>query len=565
MAALALKDAGIEVIAVGNGEAAVRKIPEVLPDLVLADIFMPVRNGYEVCEFVKHDPRFANIPVLLLAGAFDPFDEQEAQRVHADGVLKKPFVPPDPLINAVKTLLAKSAGDRLMAVTVPAEAEAATAESGRATVVAPPRFEAADEPSFEAPEEFALPLTSDNLDTKEKPAAFASTLQPPPAEIDEVEPVVTASRDPSLGEPAFWVPAEESEEHEDSSSDDGDLTDHSWGGDGRSVPLRDDPVPVEKAAATTELEDHSPIFSEAVPLDLVQDVIEPAVAAAPPAPLAPPAPAASAAPVLPASDPIADSTSAKDRSAEDTVPLPETWVDSSALELEPLDSSSLNEPAGTPLSSTAPTALPALTAALPAPLPSELPTVAAVPASVASQQTPHENEMPIVELAEPHEKWAELLEATHAPKAESAPEKEASKSEAEAKSQEPLATLEPASHQEPEAAPETTEAAPKSGFAIDWPPAFIPAVSAAVNDARASAIEIVHAAHTTPEAPESKSDAGPLAIPSLNAGVASLSPAAMEAAIQRVMERMQPQIMELVTRDILRPLVEALVQQELKK
>ena len=124
MATLALKDAGIEVIAVGNGEAAVRKMSEVLPDLVLADIFMPVRNGYEVCEFVKHDPRYANIPVFLLAGAFDPFDEQEAQRVHADGVLKKPFVPPDPLINAVTAMLAKSAGDRLMAVTVPVAAEA---------------------------------------------------------------------------------------------------------------------------------------------------------------------------------------------------------------------------------------------------------------------------------------------------------------------------------------------------------------------------------------------------------------------------------------------------------
>src|SRR5579862_715110 len=130
MAALALKDAGIEVIAVGNGEAAVRKLAEVSPDLVLADIFMPVRSGYEVCEFIKHDPKFSNIPVLLLAGAFDPFDEREAQRVQADGILKKPFVPPDPLINAVKTLLEKSAAERLMAVTVPAEASAAaTAES----------------------------------------------------------------------------------------------------------------------------------------------------------------------------------------------------------------------------------------------------------------------------------------------------------------------------------------------------------------------------------------------------------------------------------------------------
>ncbi len=127
MAALALREAGIEVVAVGNGEAAVRKIAEIGPDLVLADIFMPVRNGYEVCEFVKHDSRYSQTPVVLLVGAFDPFDEQEAQRVQADGVLKKPFVPPDPLINTVKALLAKSAGDRLVAVTVPVAAEVSVA------------------------------------------------------------------------------------------------------------------------------------------------------------------------------------------------------------------------------------------------------------------------------------------------------------------------------------------------------------------------------------------------------------------------------------------------------
>src|SRR5208283_2195545 len=49
MVGLALKDQGIDVVAVGNGEAAVRKIADIHPDLVLADVFMPVRNGYEVC------------------------------------------------------------------------------------------------------------------------------------------------------------------------------------------------------------------------------------------------------------------------------------------------------------------------------------------------------------------------------------------------------------------------------------------------------------------------------------------------------------------------------------
>src|SRR6184192_1683564 len=108
MVGLALKDHGIDVVAVGNGEAAVRKISDIKPDLVLADVFMPVRNGYEVCEYVKGDTALAHIPVILLVGAFDPLDEQEAQRVGADGVLKKPFIPPDPLISMVKSALQRS-------------------------------------------------------------------------------------------------------------------------------------------------------------------------------------------------------------------------------------------------------------------------------------------------------------------------------------------------------------------------------------------------------------------------------------------------------------------------
>lgn len=108
MVGLALKDQGIDVVAVGNGEAAVRKISDIHPDLVLADVFMPVRNGYEVCQYVKGDSSLAHIPVILLVGAFDPLDEQEAQRVGADGVLKKPFVPPEPLISMVKSALAQA-------------------------------------------------------------------------------------------------------------------------------------------------------------------------------------------------------------------------------------------------------------------------------------------------------------------------------------------------------------------------------------------------------------------------------------------------------------------------
>lgn len=120
MVSLVFQEKGMHVVAVGNGEAACRKVPEVKPDIVLADVFMPVRNGYEVCEFVKRDSRFSETPVILLVGAFDPLDEKEARRVGADGVLKKPFVPPEPLISLVGSLLQKSGKPEEVAIQVPA-------------------------------------------------------------------------------------------------------------------------------------------------------------------------------------------------------------------------------------------------------------------------------------------------------------------------------------------------------------------------------------------------------------------------------------------------------------
>ena len=88
---LTFSDEGIEVIAVSNGDAAERKLEEVKPDLVLADIFMPGKNGYELCEAIKQNPQFRNVPVVLLVGAFEPFDQAEARRVRADAHLTKPF------------------------------------------------------------------------------------------------------------------------------------------------------------------------------------------------------------------------------------------------------------------------------------------------------------------------------------------------------------------------------------------------------------------------------------------------------------------------------------------
>jgi CheY-like chemotaxis protein len=189
MVGLALKDQGIDVVAVGNGEAAVRKIADIHPDLVLADVFMPVRNGYEVCRFVKEDPKFAHIPVILLVGAFDPLDEQEAQRVGADGVLKKPFVPPDPLISMVKSALARagvligSAAHAERPPEAPPARPAAEMLTPSAKVTAPAQKIVEAEP--EPLEDYPTQPAQVKIAAGHEPVAFGSLLQTPDTEEDD--------------------------------------------------------------------------------------------------------------------------------------------------------------------------------------------------------------------------------------------------------------------------------------------------------------------------------------------------------------------------------------------
>ena len=119
---------GIDVVAVGNGDAAMRKIPDLRPDLVLADIFMPVRNGYEVCEFVKSHPEFRSIPVVLLTGTFEPFDPDRADKAGCDAVVTKPFESQG-LIHKVEELINASHAAPAPAPAVEEPAPAAVPES----------------------------------------------------------------------------------------------------------------------------------------------------------------------------------------------------------------------------------------------------------------------------------------------------------------------------------------------------------------------------------------------------------------------------------------------------
>jgi CheY-like chemotaxis protein len=86
-----LADAGYDVVTVNNGSAALKRIAEIKPDLIVLDVYMPGYSGLEVCQRLKDAGETAHIPVLLTVGKLEPFKPEEARRVRADAHIVKPF------------------------------------------------------------------------------------------------------------------------------------------------------------------------------------------------------------------------------------------------------------------------------------------------------------------------------------------------------------------------------------------------------------------------------------------------------------------------------------------
>jgi CheY-like chemotaxis protein len=147
----------VHVIAVGDGDQAIAFLNETAPDIVLADVGMPGRDGYEVVRHLRSTPRLSHIPALLLTGAFEPVDPARAKDVGSQGVLTKPFEP-QLVIQKVRELL-----------------------SGRAQVTAAPPFAVtAAEPAAQSGPVGQVGPASDL-------PAFEGGSQPGPVKRDEVE------------------------------------------------------------------------------------------------------------------------------------------------------------------------------------------------------------------------------------------------------------------------------------------------------------------------------------------------------------------------------------------
>ena len=187
---LTFADEGVEVTAVGDGEKAIEKVEELLPDVVLVDVFMPVFNGYEVCEYIKTSEKLKHIPVMLLVGSFEPFDEAEARRVGANDTLTKPFQSIRRLIEKVGELVSSK----------PPESEVPTAQL----------------PQPEMPEEL-------KLSTAELDIVTADTMQFPAGLKNEAHQLVIEHEEPQPASNESEMQSQSNEEQNRMTTDNNDV------------------------------------------------------------------------------------------------------------------------------------------------------------------------------------------------------------------------------------------------------------------------------------------------------------------------------------------------------
>jgi CheY-like chemotaxis protein len=106
-----LSSQSIEVVSVTDGATALRRLGDVNPDLLITDIYLPTKSGFDLARFLKSHPQHRHVPVIFAAAPMDEFNEQDAKNAGADVILRKPFEA-STLLGAVEQLLQQSAASR---------------------------------------------------------------------------------------------------------------------------------------------------------------------------------------------------------------------------------------------------------------------------------------------------------------------------------------------------------------------------------------------------------------------------------------------------------------------
>lgn len=171
----------VDLAIADNGDTAIEMARDQRPDLILADVLMPGKNGYELCEAVKRDSQFSGVPVLLLTGTFEPFDEDKARACGADDWIAKPFES-QALIDKVHELLER-APDSLAR---PADSEQPVAGASSPDESAAPEQMPSDVSSEEAGVWGEFSFDEEELAPEaEPPAALYDSGQEPSTEMGE--------------------------------------------------------------------------------------------------------------------------------------------------------------------------------------------------------------------------------------------------------------------------------------------------------------------------------------------------------------------------------------------
>jgi len=178
----------VRVVSVADGEQAIEALKHSVPDVVLADIDMPGRSGFEVAQFVRGQAATAEVPVLLLSGAFDPVDQEQAHQAGADGILTKPF-DPAVLVSRVMELLNEGRGTPSVVHVHPPSPSAAfrSTRAVEALSVLAPIVEVVETPDAEMPEVPAPapePMLADTADVSAPIAEPAAPAVAEPADTD---------------------------------------------------------------------------------------------------------------------------------------------------------------------------------------------------------------------------------------------------------------------------------------------------------------------------------------------------------------------------------------------
>lgn len=108
----------IQVVSAASGTEAIERIEREEPDVVVCDVVMPDKDGYEICEFVKSHPRLGRTPVLLISGIVNDAVRARAAQVRSDDILGKPFAAAD-LVSKLDDLLPRSPSPAPAAVVSP--------------------------------------------------------------------------------------------------------------------------------------------------------------------------------------------------------------------------------------------------------------------------------------------------------------------------------------------------------------------------------------------------------------------------------------------------------------